>query len=84
MIKTYRKKPMEFKAVQWTGENLKECMDFCEGRLSFATKHYKDLINSSDKKMIVGVNNYIVKGKSGELFVYSSSVFKDFFDEVKE
>ena len=24
VIKTYRKKPIEFKAVQWTGENLKE------------------------------------------------------------
>lgn len=83
MIKTYRKKPVEIKAVQWTGENIKECMDFCDGLMPFAEKQGKALILAADGNVLADKNNYIVKGKSGELFVYSPSFFKDFFKKVE-
>lgn len=83
MIKTYRKKPVEIKAVQWTGENLKECMDFCEGCMPFAAKQGKALILAADGNVLADKNNYIVKTINGELFVHKSNIFKELFEEVE-
>lgn len=47
MIKTYRKKPIDVKAIRWTGENLREVIDFTglhESALKWTWNEYVDIV----------------------------------------
>lgn len=44
MIKTYRKKPVEIQALQWTGENFDECANFVGDKLTKTILKIDDVV----------------------------------------
>lgn len=67
MIKRHRTKPVEIEAVQWTGDNFKEVIEFSE------------LVNI--KELILG--DYICMNNEGEIFILSSETFNNRYEEIK-
>jgi len=65
-----RKKPVEVEAVQWTGENLGEIIEFCGKYLSFieGDSHTFMYIQPLESSHIVSLNDYIIKGIKGEFY----------------
>lgn len=92
MIKTYRKKPVEVKAVQFTGDNWEEVWEFtsraCFDKL-WDPNQGEDIIAAVWDKLHdtwVGVkrNNYIIEGVQGEFYPCDQDVFATTYDEVED
>lgn len=90
MIKTYRKKPVEVKAVQFTGDNWEEVWAFVP-RDAFQESDNDDspiLAYVWDKLHLtwVGVkaHQWIIEGVQGEFYPCDESVFVATYDEVED
>lgn len=60
MINKYRKKPVTVVAIQFSGENYKECADFI-GRENIDNTLSEPNIITSEGVMIVSPGDYIIK-----------------------
>lgn len=60
MIKKYRKKPVIIEALQFTGDNFKECERFIDGKYD-NTLNYPNII-TLEGIMKVSKDDYIIKG----------------------
>ena len=88
MIKTYVKRPIPIKALQWTGMNLEECKAFAGPALDV---QYPTLDNSVillvldtlEGKMQVPYGAYIIQGVNGEFYACKESIFNKTYQEVK-
>ena len=77
----YRKKPVVIQAVQWTGENNIEILNFCSRCYITSSGKTKDLIISTlEGDMSALTGDYIIKGVMGEFY----SCRKDIFDMTYE
>ena len=48
MIKKYRKKPVVIRALQWTGDNYAEILDFCDkAEFQYSVRKRKNIFNNS-------------------------------------
>jgi hypothetical protein len=80
----YRKKPVVIEAVQWTGSNLKECLDFGPGVIQTEqTPNGRGLvILTLGGLMVVSINDYIIRGVQGEYYPCKPDIFKETYEEV--
>ena len=86
MIKKYVKKPIEIEALQYTGENLEECIEFMGN--NFDIVRYDSVsetlkINTLEGVMTCSLNDYIIKGIRGEFYPCKPDIFKKTYEEVK-
>lgn len=81
MIKYYKKKPVVISAVKWTGDNLKEVMDFMNGKAM--VKCGNIIIPTLEGTMAAEVGSYIIKGVKGEYYPCRGDIFEDTYEEVK-
>lgn len=76
----YQRKPLIVKAIQWTGKNVDEVLNFLKGTSHIAYKHSKDsmVINLFTKlgQQRVDINNYIIKEESFGVFREDEKEFK--------
>ena len=83
MISTYRKKPLIVEALQWTGFNLDEVMEFClliqveRERLDRFPELY---IRTLEGEMHVSLNDFIIKGVRGEFYACKPDIFWETYD----
>lgn len=83
MISTYRKKPLIVEALQWTGFNLDEVMEFClliqveRERLDRFPELY---IRTLEGEMHVSLNDFIIKGVRGEFYACKSDIFWETYE----
>lgn len=74
----YRTKPCEIEAIQWTGLNLEEIIDFV-GRPFDSTIHSNGtayiIITTLEGDMRASVGDYIIKGLRGEFYPCKPDVF---------
>lgn len=91
MAKKYREKPCnEVEAVQWTGKNISEVRNFTIKNRNGVEEQRSYLSLSSlfimkpDRDVKVSINDYIVKGTDGELYVCERNVFEAVYEEIKE
>lgn len=63
--KKFRKKPIIIKAIQWTGHNTKECMEFVDFNNIIAFPFYFE-IKTLEGNMIVNKGDWIIKGVKGD------------------
>ena len=77
-MKQYVKKPIVIEAIQWTGENIVEIVNFCD----------KAYHNGSQMKIstIEGIMNasegdFIIKGIKGEFYPCKEDIFNQSYDE---
>ena len=83
-IKKYRKKPIVISAVQWTGENLKEVIDFIGLHLLTKKKHEGLKIFTLEGVLEATVGDFIIKGIKGEFYPCKPDIFMATYDETKE
>ena len=94
MIKTYRKKPVEISAIQWTGENLFDVTNFCmKGELNTIDSYYNFQckveneglkIKTLEGEMLASVGDYIIKGVNGEFYPCKPEIFQKTYELVAE
>lgn len=79
----YRKKPVIIEAVQWTGENAKEIIGFCDafaffnkGELFLKTPENKENLFEATK------GDFIIKGISGEVYACKPDIFEKTYDKI--
>lgn len=87
MIKTYIKRPIPVKALQWNGINLSECKEFCGGALSASYPTLDDsvvilTIHTLEGDMNVSFRDYIIQGIDGEFYPCRESIFLKTYEVV--
>lgn len=79
----YRKKPVVIEAIQWTGENLKEILEFANS--SYLDKdNYTLKIDTLEGTMTADRGDYIIKGVNGEFYPCKEDIFNKTYEIVKE
>jgi len=85
MMPTFRKKPIEIEAVQWTGENHGEIREL-ENSSARSVKFIQN-----DKSLIIAtlegdhkgsLGDYIIRGVAGELYLCKPEIFKETYEAV--
>jgi len=78
----FRAKPVVKEAVQFNGENFKECKDFIGDNFD-NTLNYPN-IKTLEGVMRVDVGDWIIKGLSGEFYPCKPDVFEKTYEKVEE
>jgi hypothetical protein len=79
----YRKKPVVIQAVQWTGENNIEILNFCSTCYITSSGKSKDLIVSTlEGDMSASVGDFIIKGVKGEFYPCREDIFDLTYETV--
>lgn len=79
----YRKKPLVIQAVQWTGENNIEILNFCERCYITSSGKTKDLvITTLEGDMSAAIGDYVIKGVVGEFYSIKEAIFKKTYESV--
>ena len=71
----YKTKPCEIEAVQWTGQNIKEIMQFTTDKDNIHIKDGELLVSPLEGDMKASVGDYIIKGLRGEYYPCKPDVF---------
>ena len=83
MVKTYRKKPVEIQALQWTGENQGELYQFVPGHLRIEEPDGLYIVTlEGNHKVTIG--DFIIRGVKGEFYPCKPDIFEMTYEEVKE
>lgn len=81
----YRKKPVVIEAIQWTGDNLKECLDFMKlSNRTYTVHKDKIIIYTLEGAMMTSIGDYIIKGVSGEFYPCKPDIFEKTYEKVEE
>lgn len=81
MAKKYRKIPVTITAVQFTGDNFRECEDFI-GEAFDNSLNYPN-IKTLEGIMRVDVGDYIIEGVKGEFYPCKPDIFTLTYEEVE-
>lgn len=82
----YRKKPVVIDAVQWSGNNLNEILDFMKDK---QPNYYEDdekkllTIQTLEGNMIASDGDYIIKGVKGEFYPCKPDIFEQTYEVVE-
>lgn len=68
------KKPVEIEALQWTGYNLDEVLDFTKSK-SNIKMHNQLVIQTLEGDMVATVGDFIIKGIKGEFYPCKEDIF---------
>lgn len=91
----FRKKPVVIDAIQWTGRNLKEIIQFSGLHKSAETKwplweDYEDVVKreglkifSLEGRMDANIGDWIIKGVNGEFYPCKPDVFEKTYEPVR-
>ena len=86
MIKTYRKKPVEIQAIQFTGNNGGDVMDFVRPNNSIysASEGGREVwyVRTLEGTMRISVGDYIIKGVKGEAYPCKPDIFEMTYEEL--
>lgn len=76
----YRKKPVEVEAIQYTGENLPEIINFVGCSLRVGGNLV--VIFTLEGEMIVSELDYVIKGVNGEFYPCKPDIFEKTYERV--
>ena len=85
MMPKYTKKPVTIEAVQWTGKNRTEILNFCtDGYVSYPNADDKPefKIQTLEGLMTATVGDYIIKGIKGEFYPCKEDIFLETYNKV--
>lgn len=78
----YRKKPVVIEAVQFDGENSADIHEFCGSEVREPVgKEYLE-IKTLEGVMKASINDFIIKGVSGEFYPCKPDIFEKTYDKV--
>ena len=88
----YRKRPVVIEAIQWTGENLREIIDFTglnDSAKHFSWEEYEALVKKEGLKIftlegthMASIGDYIIKGVAGEVYPCKPDIFEKTYEAV--
>jgi len=91
-MEKFRKKPVVIEAIQWTGNNLKEIIEFTglhESAKKWSWEEYEKVVAEDglkiftlEGKMNAGVNDWIIKGVKGEFYPCKSDIFEATYESA--
>jgi len=83
-VKTYVKKPIPIRALQYTGDNREEILEFTNGQAIFKDVNgIRELvIRTLEGDMIAVPGSYIACGPKGEFYPIREDIFKETYEEV--
>ena len=87
MIKTFVKKPVKVQAIQWTGYNFDEIVDFVgiDGLDLLGSFKNPDLvIHTLEGNHHTLVGDLIIRGINGEFYPCKPDIFEKTYVEVKQ
>lgn len=88
MTKRFRAKPVIVEAIQWTGDNLEECLDFIKpvGRITgIGAKPNSHLFFSTDGgEVFAKQGDWIIKGFKDRIHACEPGIFEEIYEEVTE
>lgn len=77
----YKTKPCEIEAIQWTGKNIIEILDWGQGKILW--NDVDDLfIDTLEGRMKANINDYIIKGLRGEYYPCKPDVFNKKYEAI--
>jgi hypothetical protein len=88
----FRKRPVEIDAVQWTGDNLDQVMQFCEGNATYElmARGNSELViatleDGQDKiaQHIASRNDWIIRGVQGEYYACKPDIFEQTYEPIE-
>ena len=83
MAQKFKKKPVVIEAVQWTGKNQFEIMNFCKTCYLTSSGAVQDLyIDTLEGDMLANVDDYIIKGVAGEFYACKPEIFALTYENV--
>ena len=83
MAQLFKKKPVVIEAVQWTGQNQFEIMNFCKTCYLTSSGTVKDLyIDTLEGDMLANEGDYIIKGVAGEFYACKPEIFALTYENV--
>ena len=80
----YRTKPIVIKAIQYTGDNKIEILDFTNYTASLNNPHKHLTIPTLEGDMRADVGDWIIKGIQGEFYPCKPDIFEETYEIVKE
>lgn len=86
MIKTFRKKPVEIQAVQWTGDNYDAILNFAdELNVEYSAQYWNKLIvHTLEGDRYASLGDWIIRGIAGEFYPCNHYIFERTYEEVTE
>lgn len=85
MIKQYVKKPIPISAMQFTGKNPNELIDFVTDRyVGFNAEREMYFIRTLEGDMYITNGDYIIQGVYGEYYPCKEEIFLKTYEEVTE
>jgi len=78
----YTKKPITIDAVEWTGKNEKEVMDFLERKNAECDKKTGLGIFTLEGRMQANIGDFIIKGIQGEFYPCKPNIFHQMYSKA--
>ena len=92
-VRKYRKKPVIVEAIQWTGDNLREVIDFTglhPSARKWTWEEFEEVVKKKGLKIFTlegvkkaSIGDYIIKGIEGEFYPCKPSIFKKTYELIK-
>ena len=89
-VRKYRKKPVIVEAIQWTGDNLREVIDFTglhPSARKWTWEEFEEVVKKKGLKIFTlegakkaSVGDYIIKGVEGECYPCKPSIFEKTYE----
>lgn len=86
MVKEYTTKPVTIKAIEWTGLNLQQVINFTglnESAKKWTWEEYEQIVKNEGLKiftlegtMLASIGDYIIQGLKGEFYPCKPEIFK--------
>lgn len=86
MIKNFVKKPVKIQAVQWTGDNYDEIVNFVgASRVGYSARHLDEpklVIYTLEGDHYALIGDWIIRGTKGEFYPCKPDIFEQTYEEV--
>jgi hypothetical protein len=89
----YRKKPVVIEAIEWTGSNLREIIDFTglhESARKWTWPEYEGVVARDGLKiftlegpLMASIGDFIIKGVNGEFYPCKPEIFAKTYEPVE-
>ena len=78
------KKPIAVEAIQWTGGNVDEIMNFMEDNPPVFDYWNRITIQTLEGEMKAPVGSWIIRGPKGEYYPCRGDIFEETYEQISE
>lgn len=78
----YVKRPIPINAVQWTGYNKAEIIEFTQNRCRFTSNKISIIIPTLEGDMGAMNGDYIIRGVDGEFYPCRRDIFEKTYEKI--